>query len=89
MPENSTAEDSLLFMLGEMRADLKYLVNERRKTSERMDALETAHIASHQAHNIRITKLEHFKTRVGVFTAALGVTVPTAVTVVAHKMGLI
>jgi hypothetical protein len=88
MAENNAPQESLLFMLGEMRADLKYLVNERRKQSERMDEMEAAHLAAHQSHNERISKLEHFKTRIGVFTAGLGVAVPTGITALAHKMGL-
>ena len=82
-------QDSLLFMLGEMRADLKYLVNERRKQSERMDDMEAAHMTTKQSVDVRLSKLEHFKTRIGVLTAGLGVMVPTGITVLVHKLGLI
>lgn len=89
MPENNNApQESILFMLGEMRADLKYLVNERRKQSERMDDLEASHVASNAIFEKRLSTLEHFKTKIGVVTTALGVGVPTALTAAAHKLGL-
>lgn len=82
-------QEALLFMLGEMRADLKYLVNERRVQSQRMDDIEEAQHLINADHGTRLSKLEHFKTRIGVVTAALGVVVPTGITVAAHKMGLL
>lgn len=87
MTERNSPQESLLFMLGEMRADLKYLVTERRKTSERMDEIESAHFAAIKDHGERITALEHMKTKIGVVTAFLGITVPTIITVIAHQMG--
>lgn len=82
-------QESLVFMLGEMRADLKYLVNERRKTSERLDELEDAQAIVNMAHDARLSKLEHFKTRIGVITTILSVSVPSAITVFIHKAGLL
>lgn len=77
-------QEHLLFLLGEMRADLKYLVNERRKTSDRMDALEAGQAAITAAHETRLTKLEHFRTKIGVVTIGLGTLVPTGIAVLAH-----
>lgn len=78
-------DQNVLFMLGEMRADLKYLVNERGRQAERMDDLE----ASLTAHEARTTKLEHFRTKIGVLATGLGIIVPTAITAAAHKLGLL
>jgi len=88
MTDNSP-QDSLLFMLGEMRADLKYLVHERRKTSERLDAIEAVHVATTVEHTARLTRLETFKTKIGVVTVALGALVPAGITVVLHRLGLL
>lgn len=81
--------EPIMFMLGEMRADLKYLVRERQKTSERLDTIEADRIADKEETDQRLTKLEHFKTRIGVVTGALGVGVPTGLSVLAHKLGFI
>jgi len=89
MPPESPQPDQLWLMLGEMRGDLKYLVEERRSTNRRLDDVEAHVEGSIEKHNARLTKLEAFKIRVGVFTAALGVIVPTAITAIAHKMGLL
>jgi len=89
MTPESPKPDQLWLMLGEMRGDLKYLVEERRSTNRRLDEVE-ATVNDHNAkQDARISKLEAFKIRVGVFTAALGVIVPTAITAIAHKMGLL
>ncbi len=89
MTPESPKPDQLWLMLGEMRGDLKYLVEERRSTNRRLDDVEANVNDSIEKHNARIGKLEAFKIRVGVFTAALGVIVPTAITAIAHKMGLL
>lgn len=86
---NDHPQENLLYMLGEMRADLKYLVSERHMQSQRIDDLETAQQLINTSHGSRIANLEHFKTRIGVITAALGVAVPTGITIVAHKLGLL
>tara|TARA_R100001086_G_scaffold205900_2_gene121725 strand:- start:267 stop:497 length:231 start_codon:yes stop_codon:yes gene_type:complete len=76
-------------MLGEIRSDLKWLVEERRSAARRVDDLEEK-LAEHLAeHGKRLTKLEGFKIRIATFTAALGVLVPTAITVAAKKLGLL
>jgi hypothetical protein len=89
MPENQEHSESIMFMLGEMRADLKYLVTERQRQSQRIDDLEAAHLSHVDEHDERLSKLEHFKTRIGVITGALGIGVPTGLSVLAHKLGLI
>jgi len=89
MPPESPQPDQLWLMLGEMRGDLKYLVEERRSTNRRLDDVELHMSAHNEKQDARIGKLEAFKIRVGVFTAALGVIVPTALTAIAHKMGIL
>ena len=81
--------DALWLMLGEIRGDLKWLVEERRTTSRRMDDIEAGIEQKIDEHAERLGKLEHFKVRIGVLTAGLGVLVPTGITIVAKKMGLL
>lgn len=76
-------------MLGEIRGDLKWLVEERRTTTRRMDDIEAGIELKIDEHAERLNKLEHFKVRIGVLTAALGILVPTAITVIAKKIGLL
>jgi hypothetical protein len=85
---NSEKEDQLWMLLGEMRSDLRFLVEERRSTNRRLDNLEARIDEKFMGFEARVGKLEAFKIRVGVFTAALGVLVPTLITVIAHKLGL-
>lgn len=89
MTPESPKPDHLWLMLGEIRGDLKYLVEERRSTNRRLDDVEASVNEQIASQDKRIGKLEAFKIRVGVFTAALGVIVPTAVTVTARKLGLL
>lgn len=81
--------DALWLMLGEIRGDLKWLVEERRSASRRMDAIETEIKDSVAEHSKRLGKLEAFKIRIGVLTGALGVLVPSFASVILHKLGLI
>lgn len=85
----SDIPQDVLLMLGEMRGDLKYLVNERRQHSERLTMLEETHTAMQAENDLRFRKLENFKTRIGVVTAALGFGAPFVVTAVLHKLGLV
>lgn len=80
---------ALWLMLGEIRGDLKYLVEERRSAKTRMDEMEAAAAAKLDEHAARLTSLERFKLKIGMTTAALGVLVPTGVTVAARKLGLL
>ena len=89
MPPESPKSDQLWLMLGEIRGDLKYLVEERRSTNRRLDEVETEVADKLQQHDERLRKLEAFKVRIGVVTGALGVLVPTAITVIANKLGLL
>ena len=76
-------------MLGEMRGDLKYLVEERRSTNRRLDEVEAEVKVKMGEQDARLSTLEAFKIRVGVFTGALAVVVPTIVTAIAHKLGFL
>ena len=87
MTDNS--KDPLWLMLGEIRGDLKWLVEERRNSNHRMDGIETDLSKKIDEQNSRIQKLEAWKLRVGVLTGALGVFVPTGITVLARKLGLL
>lgn len=87
--QNQPSENELYMMLGEMRADLKYLVSERQQTTKRLADMEESHAAHSDAVHERITKLEHFRTKIGVVTAALGIVVPTGITALFHKLGLL
>ena len=81
--------DGLFLMLGEMRGDLKYLVTEFVKQGQRLDSLEDQQSARIAANEARITRLETFRTQIGVVTVALGFAVPTGVTWLAHKLGVL
>mgnify|MGYP000597384281 CR=1 FL=1 len=81
--------DPLWLMLGEIRGDLKWLVDERRTTARRMDDIEAGIEQKIDEHALRLVALERFKIRIGLLTAALGVFVPTGITILAKKMGLI
>lgn len=81
--------DQLWMMLGEIRGDLKYLVAERQQQNRRMDDIEAGIELQLDKHSVRISNLETWKIRVGVLTTALGVLVPTAITIVARKLGLL
>ena len=82
-------QDQLWLMLGEMRGDLKYLVNERRSTIERIATVEADTAEAHKEMNTRVTRLETFKTKIGVVTVALGAVVPTGIAYMAHKLGIL
>lgn len=85
-PKNT---EGMYMMLGEMRADLKYLVAERSAHGARLDAIDQATDNRISAVNARLNALETFKTQIGVVTIGLGVLVPTAVTVIARQVGLL
>ena len=89
MPSQETREHDLYMMLGEMRGDLKYLVEERRSTNRRLDEVENSLNQKIDEMDVRVGKLESFKIRIGAITGALGVIVPTSITVIAHKLGLL
>ncbi len=90
MPEqNNNNSDQLWLMLGEIRADLKFLVAERNATKQRLDKLEEGLSGRFQEQEKRLGKLEAFKIRIGVITGILGVFVPTTITVIFRKLGLI
>lgn len=86
---NDNPQDTIMFMLGEMRADLKQLVHSRSNTNARIDAIEAAQAELNQETDKRLKSLEHFKTRIGVLTAGLSVTVPTIITAIAATLGWI
>lgn len=71
-------QETLHFLLGGMASDIKTLVAASEKQAGRMSKLED-----------RTTKLEGFATRIGVLTASLGIGVPTLLTVILRKMGLL
>ncbi|WP_422049740.1 hypothetical protein [Shimia sp.] len=79
----------IFLMLGEMSGDLKYLVEERRSTNRRLDEVEARMEKHVDELDDRVALLEAFKIRVGVLTGALGVLVPTGLTVLAHYFGLL
>lgn len=85
----SNQPDQLWLMLGEIRSDLKSLVAERSATNRRLDKLEEEIEGLFKEHHDRINKLEGWKIRIGVLTGALGVLVPTSITIAAKKLGLI
>lgn len=76
-------------MLGEMRADLKYLVDERKRSSQRLEKFEASQALVNKELTTKIGNLENFRARIGVLTTALGIAVPTGLTVAAHKLGLL
>jgi hypothetical protein len=71
-------QETLHFLLGGMDANIKKLVEASEKQAGRMTKLEE-----------RTTRLEGFATRIGVLTAGLGVAVPTTITVIFRKLGLL
>jgi hypothetical protein len=81
--------DALWLMLGEIRGDLKWLVEDRRSTSRRMDDIEAGIETKIDEHDGRLQKLENFKLRIGVFATAVGIVVPTAITIITKKLGLL
>lgn len=89
MTQENPNQADLYLMLGEIRGDLKYLVQERQSTNRRLDEVEAAMHGKVRDHDKRLGALEAFKVKVGVLTGALGVLVPTGLTVLAHKLGLL
>lgn len=81
--------EGMYMMLGEMRADLKYLVAERSIHGARLDAIDQATDQRISQVNARLTALETFKTQIGMVTVGLGVLVPTALTIFARKLGFL
>ena len=69
-------QDSLHFMLGEMRADIKQLLAAQHNQAGRVTDVEK-----------RVTRLEHTKTRIGVFVGSVGVVVPSIFAYLLHKFG--
>jgi hypothetical protein len=61
--------DALWLMLGEIRGDLRWLVEDRLKASRRMDDIEADFTEKLEEHDERLGKLENFKVRVGVIIA--------------------
>ncbi|MFN7881756.1 MAG: hypothetical protein ACK5PF_01885 [bacterium] len=78
MTPDPSNNEGLFLMLGEMRGDIKYLVSEFSKQADRITENEA-----------RLTRLETFRTQIGLVTVSLGLLVPTLITWVAHKIGLI
>jgi len=78
MTTDPSNNEGLFLMLGEMRGDIKYLVSEFSKQADRITENEA-----------RLTRLETFRTQIGLVTVSLGLLVPTLITWVAHKIGLI
>lgn len=89
MSTQKTDPDALWFMLGEIRGDLKFLVEERKSSNRRMDEMEASSAEQLGAHAKRLSALEAFRIKIGVLATALGVFVPTTITVLARKMGLL
>lgn len=87
-PDNQQS-DKLWLLLGEIKGDLKYLVEERRSTNRRLDEVEADMALKIKDQGERLTKLETFKVRIGVFVSAVSVLVPTAITIIARKFGLL
>ncbi len=78
-----------LLMLGEIRGDIKYLVQTVRATSERLDKIEESHGDRHGRLEARVRTLENFKITLGVFTTALAIAAPMLMTAVLKKLGII
>ena len=87
--QNNTGGDGLWLMLGEIRGDLKWLVEDRRSWSRRMDDIETGIEQKIDEHAERLGRLETFKVRIGVLTAILGFLVPTLITVALKMLGFV
>lgn len=85
----SNTPDQLWLMLGEIRADLKHLLSAHSDVNRRLDDIENGAEMKLTEHDTRIKKLESFSIRIGVLTGALGVFVPTAITVAAKYLGLL
>jgi hypothetical protein len=83
------SDERLWLMLGEIRGDLKYLVEARGHTDKRLKDLESDTGQQLEGHEKRLRSLENFRLRIGTLTTALGVAVPTSITVIAHKLGLL
>lgn len=82
-------KDPLYLMLGEIRGDLKWLVQERQTSNSRMDRMEDDLSEKLAAQEKRVRGLEAFRVRIAAFVTALGVLVPTAITITAKKFGLL
>lgn len=85
----SPKPEQIWLMLGEIRGDLKYLVQERSSTNQRLNEIEERVSHKMKDHDDRLDNLEHFRTRWGVLTAALGLVVPTVLAIIAHQLGLV
>lgn len=78
-------QNELWLMLGEIRGDVKFLVNERSKTSERLDGLEIVITEKAKRDDERFTKLEHFKTRFMAYAGLIALAIPTFITFIYHQ----
>lgn len=85
---NQNPSDQLWLMLGEIRADLKHLLHSQTDVTRRLDDIEIGAEAKFTDQDNRLRVLEGWKIRIGVITAALGVLVPTALSVAVKMMGL-
>jgi hypothetical protein len=79
--------EGLYLMLGEMKADLRFLVTERSVQGARIDALEDHLMLAITKTAERVSKLETFRTQIGVLTVAAGISSPVIVTFIARKLG--
>lgn len=93
MPRQSTGgrrtDDALWLMLGEIRSDLKWLVEERRTASRRMDEFEKLASAKFAGHDTRLRSLESYRVKVAAYTGILAVFVPSTVTALFKYLGVI
>lgn len=89
MSDNDNKPDALWLMLGEIRGDLKWLVEDRRSTSRRMDDIEAGIETKIDEHDDRLRKLEKSNVRYGVIIGGMGLVVPVVITVVTKKLGLL
>jgi hypothetical protein len=89
MTENDNTTNALWLMLGDMRGDLKWLVEERRTTARRLDDIEAGIEQKIDEHAERLNKLEQFKVSIGVLTTGLGILVPTVIAIIVKALGLL
>lgn len=73
--EHHTSAAAVLASLAEIKADVRWLVEERRSSNKRTDELED-----------RITKLEHWRGRVLAVASVIGIAVPALVSTAINKL---
>jgi hypothetical protein len=81
-------EDKLWLMLGEIRSDIKHLLQERSHTNQRLDE-HVNHVATKlEDQENRVRKLENFRIKIAALATVLGVFVPLIISLIGKKLGV-